>query len=406
MGAVILSCISGGLIFLSRREEERQFHILSEKLAELNGEGGSLSDRLVLINFDRTGEIVEQINSLTGKLHGAFTEVSEASSDVMDISGKIDLAISDSRERISSILESSKEITSFLEDQKEMVNDTGEKLSRMLMGFERISGLSDEHRNFVETTSSTIEEMSANIDSVSATTARAYEISELLAGTIEEGGAAVKNSINSIQEISETAGKTGELVNVVARIAAQTNLLAMNAAIEAAHAGDKGLGFAVVADEVRKLAGSSSDNTGEIAGQIKMLNEKVSQGVSTSRSAGEALQKILSEIETSSTLSREIAAAMKEQKGGTQDLLEQVSQVVKTSSVIRDETGRQVSGNGELKENISGFVSQCARIQDLTAGQLDANRMIFDSLSDLKLLSEQGKDLGDKLKTVISGFSL
>ncbi len=405
-GAAILCGITAGLILLSRREEERQFRLLTEKLSDLNGEGGNLSDRLILINFDRTGEIVEQINRLTEKLHGAFSEVSEASSDVMDISGKIDHAISDSRQRISSILDSSREITSFLEEQKEMVNSTGEKLNRMLMGFERISELSEEHKTFVETTSSTIEEISANIDSVSATTARAFEISELLTGTVEEGGTAVSDSIHSIEEINETAEKTGELVKVVGTIAAQTNLLAMNAAIEAAHAGDKGLGFAVVADEVRKLAGSSSENTSEIAGQIKMLNDKVSQGVATSRSAGEALKKILSEIEISSTLSREIAAAMKEQKGGTQDLLDLVGQVVKTSSVIQDETGRQVAGNGELKENIGGFVSQCARIQGLTAEQLDANKLIFDSLSELKELSEHGKSLGDKLRTVISGFSL
>ncbi len=404
--ALILTGVTAGFILLNRKGEIMQFSLLTDKLKDLNRGGGDLNGRLVIINFDSMGIIVEQINLLTEKLHGSFSDVARAAVDVMKISGEIDDSINAAMDRISSILTSSQEVTDFLSDQKTVVNETGEKLSAMLGGFERISTLMEEHRNFVESTSSTIEEMTANIESVSENTLTAREITDELGRTINSGSDAVNSSIRSIQEIHETAEKTNELVKIVSRIAAQTNLLSMNAAIEAAHAGDRGRGFAVVADEVRKLASSSSSNTGEISENISLLNQKVDQGVETSRSAGAVLGRILDEINRSSLLSREIASAMAEQKNGTAELLKLVSKAVETSATIQDETSSQVAGNSVLKENIQNFIDHCARIQVLTGEQLEANRAIYGSLSGLKDLSEKGRILGGNLETVISGFSL
>jgi len=402
----VLTGATLGFIILSRGEERLQNTLLTNKLMDLNRSGGDLSGRLVIINFDSTGVIVEQINLLTEKLHQSFSDVAGAAADVMKISEDIDDSIEKAMEKIKTILSSSQEVTDFLSDQKMVVNETGEKLSLMLGGFERISSLMEEHRRFVESTSSTIEEMTANIESVSENTVIAREITDELGRTINNGSEAVTSSIHSIEEIHETAEKTNELVKIVSRIAAQTNLLSMNAAIEAAHAGDKGRGFAVVADEVRKLASSSTSNTGEISENISLLNKKVEQGVETSRSAGEVLSRILEEINRSSLLSREIAAAMTEQKHGTAELLKLVTKAVETSATIQDETSSQVSGNSVLKENIQNFIDHCARIQTLTNDQLEANRAIFSSLSGLKDLSEKGRRLGGNLESVMAGFTL
>ncbi|MDC7234796.1 MAG: methyl-accepting chemotaxis protein [Spirochaetales bacterium] len=403
---VVMTVIAVSLIQLSRKEDRRQLRFLTNKLKDLNKSGGDLSGSLVLINFDQTGLIVEEINKLMTKLHSSFSSVAAAAGDVENISRKIDDSIETARTRIKSILDSSHEVEEFLAEQKVMVNDTGQNLAEMLKGFERISSLMAEHRAFVENTSATIEEMTANIESVTENTGKARDIADQLGQTIQKGSEAVSTSIGSIEEIHETAEKTNELVRIVSAIAAQTNLLSMNAAIEAAHAGDAGKGFAVVADEVRKLAGSSSLNTGEIAGNIKLLNEKVGQGVAHTRSAGDILDLILSETEHSSVLSREIAAAMDEQKNGTAELLNAVTKVVDTSVVIEQETTSQVSGNDQLNRNIQSFVDQCAHIQSLTREQLESNTMIYEVMSGLKELSGEGMTLGNKLEEVISGFKL
>ncbi len=394
------------LILLSRQEDRAQIRIMTEKLKELNAAGGDLTGKLYLLNFDKTGDLVEEINHLMEKLHSAFSEVAEAAGEMQMISDEIDRSIDAVRETSSAILASSRDVDASLADQETVVATTGEKLGEMLQGVGRISDLVEVHRSSVDSTSSTIEEMTANIVSVSDHSQAASRISEELNESIVQGSQAVKSSISCIEGILETSEQMNGLVHLIGKLAAQTNMLAMNAAIEAAHAGDKGLGFAVVADEVRKLAGNSAENTSYIAGNIHTLNEKVDQGVRTSREAGTILDSVLKMIEESAMLSSEIAAAMIEQKSGTDDLIRVVSDVVTSSSGIQVETNRQVSENSLIKENIENFMGQCRRIRELTNTQLTSYSTVYESLSDLKGLSEEGKKLGSSLQSVISGFTL
>ena len=155
--------------------------------------------------------------------------------------------------------------------------------------------------------------MAANVKSVSEATEQADGFASKLARAAEAGTSSVSESILAIKKVEESSKKVTEMVSVIAQIAAQTNLLAMNAAIEAAHAGESGKGFAVVANEVRALAESSAKSAKGINAQIKKMVEAVRNGVSLSSKAGEELGLIMEDTTATTGLVRQIAEAMNEQ---------------------------------------------------------------------------------------------
>jgi methyl-accepting chemotaxis protein len=166
-----------------------------------------------------------------------------------------------------------------------------------------------------------LQEMGATVQQVSENSARAAEASRKAAETARQGGVVVEQTLLKMQVIADsvrgTAGKVeelgkrsdqiGRIVGVINDIADQTNLLALNAAIEAARAGEQGRGFAVVADEVRKLAERTTTSTKEIANMIEAVQNEtrlavqameagtsqVAEGVATTQKAGEALKQII-----------------------------------------------------------------------------------------------------------------
>lgn len=210
-----------------------------------------------------------------------------------------------------------------------------------------------------------------------------------------KGGEVINNAVQGMLEVAETvtacsnqvaalgtsSDKIGEIVSVINDIADQTNLLALNAAIEAARAGEHGRGFAVVADEVRKLAEKTSKATKEIAGMIKTIQadtqeailsmergtKQTRDNVEYANGAGDALKEIVSGVQKTSELIRQNATAVEEQSSTADEITNRVNEIAeiarKTSNDIKSIT--EASGNlnkmaGELKGLVGAFNLQTA----------------------------------------------
>ena len=166
---------------------------------------------------------------------------------------------------------------------------------------------------------------------------------------ILEVAKSTRETAEKIQALGKSSDRIGHIVGVIDDIADQTNLLALNAAIEAARAGEQGRGFAVVADEVRKLAERTTTATKEIAEMIETIQEetrtavvamnsgtvKVDEGVNSAREAGEALQKIINSAQNVQDMISQIATAATEQASATVQVkanMEQIAGLVKKST--------------------------------------------------------------------------
>ncbi len=218
--------------------------------------------------------------------------------------------------------------------------------------------------------SSTVIEVAKNSSNASNSAKAAMEAASDGGGKVQatiEGmnriSTSVEESVKAIEELGKSSDQIGRIVAVIEDIADQTNLLALNAAIEAARAGEQGRGFAVVADEVRKLAERTTKATKEIAGMVKMIQsgtaivvesmgdgtKEVKKGVELANSAGESLSKIVKLVQSVTEMINQIATATEEQSSATEEISSNIEDISKVSKETEEGGGRSSEAVNQLK---------------------------------------------------------
>jgi methyl-accepting chemotaxis protein len=200
----------------------------------------------------------------------------------------------------------------------------------------------------VSQSSAAIEEMISNTRSVTDTLARNSKNVEQLKEVSDVGRAGLNGVAADIQEIAGESESLLEINSVMQNIASQTNLLSMNAAIEAAHAGDVGKGFAVVADEIRKLAESSSKQSKTIGAVLKQIKSSIDKITRSTSNVLEKFEAIDGGVKMVADQERMIYNAMEEQGRGSQQVLQGIAEVNEITHQVKD-TSRQLLEDSKEK---------------------------------------------------------
>jgi methyl-accepting chemotaxis protein len=204
----------------------------------------------------------------------------------------------------------------------------------------------EEQSYSVETSSSAIEEMIANIHSVTKTLISNIKNVDELSEASENGKTGLQTVAEKIQEIAKESEGLLEINSVMKNISSQTNLLSMNAAIEAAHAGEAGKGFAVVADEIRKLAESSAAQSKTTTAMLKKIKGSIDSITASSNDVLSRFGVIDSGVKTVSQHEQNIRSAMEEQEVGGQQLLKSIARLKELSvSVGKGSTDMMETGS-------------------------------------------------------------
>ncbi|MCL2759568.1 MAG: methyl-accepting chemotaxis protein [Treponema sp.] len=291
-------------------------------------------------------------------------------------------------------------------EQLDKVNSAAGSMERIIKGIDKL----DEHiivqSESVAQSSSAIEEMLANIQSVTQTLVKNSANIHSLAQTSGAGREDLHKVSNDIQEIAQESEGLLQINSVMQNIASQTNLLAMNAAIEAAHAGESGKGFAVVADEIRKLAENSGKQSKTISGvlkKIKMMIDTITKSTSVVLERFDAIER---EVQTVSDQETQIRNAMEEQGEGSRQILDAVTQLNTVTTMVRKSSSDMTAESKEVLTQSTALKKITADVasdmDDMTANA-DEISVAFKRVNEI---TEENKGNITELSIDISKFKV
>ncbi|MEJ5244338.1 MAG: methyl-accepting chemotaxis protein [Bacteroidota bacterium] len=275
-------------------------------------------------------------------------------------------------------------LSGLIRQVNELVDNTASSATEISATAEGLAAASQEQSAQADEVASAVEQMSRTITENAMAANKTAEVAQENGRIASEGGQVVsqtvdkmrdiakvvKNSAENIEKLGESSKQIGEIISVIDDIADQTNLLALNAAIEAARAGEQGRGFAVVADEVRKLAERTTEATKQIAVMIKGIQSEteaaviamnkgtteVTSGIELADKAGQSLKQILNSTQEVIDMINRIAAASEEQSATS----EQISKNVTSISQVTAESAKRVEDVAHTAEDLAKMTNQLA----------------------------------------------
>lgn len=397
IAGIILSIIVAILLANGVTRAVKKVTVILKNISEGDGD---LTVRLPVFENDEIGQMCGYFNLTIEKIAVSLKSIISESSHMQAIAQTLSGNMSSAAGAVNQISANIESVKAEAGNQSAGVEQTSATMHEIASNIEKLNQNIMAQSETVVQSSASIEEMVANIRSVSAILEKNAVNVQQLAESAENGRTIVAKSVEMTAKISADSDGLIETSTMIQNIANQTNLLAMNAAIEAAHAGDAGKGFAVVADEIRKLAEDSNAQGKKIGDVLQRLRDLIVSMTSGAEEIQKQFDVIFEHTKTVTTQENVIKSAMDEQTQGGKQVLDSIHQINSITSDVKDSAGVMEKGSKEVlaemeklasvTEQINGAMNEIASgVGEINNSMQEVNNVTHENSESIGIVTQE-----------------
>ena len=352
------------------------------------------------------GELINELNAFSNTTNEVMVGFRDVIDSTRENAGLLTKNLDAAAKSITDITTGIDVIGNEISTQAAGVEESNASATHIMSTIKELNTSIENQAASVNSSSAAVDEMVANIRSMTTILEKNTAAVNSLSSASDEGRNSVQSAVSMADDILSQSAALMDASSIIQTIASQTNLLAMNAAIESAHAGEAGKGFAVVADEIRKLAEQSSDQGKAIDTSLKALSSSIQQVSESTKEVQKKFDVIYTMAQTVREQEHVIMNAMKEQSEGNQQVLDAMHQISETTQVVKDGSSEMLAGGEQIVREMQVLSDSTTKIKEKMDGITHNISLISKAMDDVVQGNDKNFEETGELGVIINSFEL